>query len=111
MGMTVPEPEPTPDPSRQSPSDQEPSSPTPIDLPEMAAPAVNIPELDKKASMISVNSEKWEMLSESGASLISPMKGVQAKDGSVRSWKSAGNGEALSDFGREYTFFITADSK
>lgn len=58
-------------------------------------------KLDKKASMMSFASENWEMLSESGASLISPAKGSEGKEGSMRSWKSAGNGEALCDFGRE----------
>lgn len=41
-------------------------------------------------------SENWEVLSESGASLVSPPKG---KSGSISSWKSAGNGECLNEFG------------
>ena len=53
--------------------------------------------LDKKVSMISVNSERWEVLSDSGASLISPVR--RTNEGSVRSWKSAGNGETMSEFG------------
>jgi hypothetical protein len=55
--------------------------------------------LDKKASMMSVTSENWDKMSASGASFIEPMTGADA--GSTRSWKSAGNGEALSDFARK----------
>ena len=46
-------------------------------------------------------SEQWEVLSESGASLISPKQpqGEMVKSDSMRSWKSAENGGALGDFG------------
>jgi hypothetical protein len=45
-------------------------------------------------------SDTWAVLSEGGASLILPAKpsGITKSD-SVRSWKSAGNGETLSEFG------------
>ena len=49
---------------------------------------------------VSAASDAWEVLSESGASLISPERRVVDED-SLRSWKSAGNGTALSDFGGE----------
>ena len=44
-------------------------------------------------------SDAWEVLSESGASLISPAKDNNVD--SIRSWKSAGNGESISEFGGE----------
>jgi hypothetical protein len=50
----------------------------------------------------STGSEAWEMLSDSGASLLSPGKGKgkgEEKSDSMRSWKSAGNGQKLDDFG------------
>jgi hypothetical protein len=52
----------------------------------------------------STGSEAWEMLSDSGASMLSPVnskgkgKGEEKSD-SMRSWKSAGNGQKLDDFG------------
>jgi hypothetical protein len=52
----------------------------------------------------STGSEAWEMLSDSGASLISPAKEVSTgmeKSDSMRSWKSARNGQKLDEFGGE----------
>jgi hypothetical protein len=47
-------------------------------------------------------SGSWEMLSDSGASLISPAKppgGMGERSDSQRSWKSARNGQKLDEFG------------
>lgn len=42
------------------------------------------------------STEPWEVLSDSGASLISP---TREKSDSMRSWKSARNGQKLDEFG------------
>jgi hypothetical protein len=47
----------------------------------------------------STASETWEMLSDSGASLLSPQN--DGKSDSMRSWKSARNGQKLDEFGGE----------
>ncbi|ORX39072.1 hypothetical protein BD324DRAFT_679573 [Kockovaella imperatae] len=44
-------------------------------------------------------SDGWEVLSESNASIVSPDREMSSKHTSVSSWKSAGNGESLSEFG------------
>ena len=46
-------------------------------------------------------SDTWEVLSESNASIISADKRDNGTSGSMSSWKSAGNGERLSEFGGE----------
>jgi len=42
------------------------------------------------------STDPWEVLSDSGASLVSP---TRDKSDSMRSWKSAGNGQKLDEFG------------
>jgi len=42
------------------------------------------------------STEPWEVLSDSGASLVSPSR---EKSDSMRSWKSARNGQKLDEFG------------
>lgn len=57
-------------------------------------------QLNHKASIISTVSASWSILSESDASIMeSAEEQAGAGGGSVRGWKSAGNGEALLDFG------------
>jgi len=51
----------------------------------------------RRAAKTSTGSEAWEMLSDSGASLMSPCK--DGKSDSMRSWKSARNGQKLDEFG------------
>nr|XP_019005677.1 uncharacterized protein I203_00991 [Kwoniella mangroviensis CBS 8507]OCF69138.1 hypothetical protein I203_00991 [Kwoniella mangroviensis CBS 8507] len=56
-------------------------------------------------------SDAWEMLSESGASLISPKKqGGMIKSSSCSSWKSATNGEAMSEFGGHHNEKVSSTS-
>jgi hypothetical protein len=45
---------------------------------------------------VKTSTEPWEVLSDSGASLISP---TREKSDSMRSWKSARNGQKLDEFG------------
>ncbi|KAK6904358.1 hypothetical protein I203_105170 [Kwoniella mangroviensis CBS 8507] len=70
--------------------------------------------LNRKDSMMSVQSrasDAWEMLSESGASLISPKKqGGMIKSSSCSSWKSATNGEAMSEFGGHHNEKVSSTS-
>ncbi|EIW67024.1 hypothetical protein TREMEDRAFT_57638, partial [Tremella mesenterica DSM 1558] len=70
------------------------ASPTPGEWVE------NLPSEMNKQTREKRTSDQWEVLSESGASLISPQKGIPKSD-SVRSWKSAGNGESMNEFGME----------
>ena len=81
-------------------------SPTPTKNRSFTLPDSLGPQLNNKASIISTVSASWSILSESDASimeLVSGEHGVAAQregeGGSVRGWKSAGNGEALTDFG------------
>lgn len=60
-------------------------------------------QLNHKASIISTVSASWSILSESDASIMENVAdggdtGASGM-GSLRGWKSAGNGEALLDFG------------
>jgi hypothetical protein len=48
--------------------------------------------------MTKTSTEPWEVLSDSGASLISPSRNREKSD-SMRSWKSARNGQKLDEFG------------
>lgn len=57
-------------------------------------------------------SDVWEVLSNSGASLLSPDKRpALANSGSVSSWKSARNGECLGDFGGECSSSLNIKSR
>lgn len=48
-------------------------------------------------------SDTWEVLSESGASLVIPEERLTlSKSGSVSSWKSSGNGQLLGDLGGKH---------
>jgi hypothetical protein len=103
--MTVPLPAPTPGPLSDFAINQpfeaaSPSSPqSPLLNPSLTLPpttSTNDMDVEKRLSRMS---ENWEVLSESGASLISPAKSGMTKSSSVRSWKSANNGESLSEFG------------
>lgn len=97
LKLYLPEPAPTPAPTSAAIMDEPPPSPTPIpaSLREMPI-APNYAGSRQKLSASSRASENWEVLSESGASLVSPPKG---KSGSISSWKSACNGECLNEFG------------
>nr|XP_019047987.1 hypothetical protein I302_04608 [Kwoniella bestiolae CBS 10118]OCF26917.1 hypothetical protein I302_04608 [Kwoniella bestiolae CBS 10118] len=70
--------------------------------------------LKHKDSMMSVQSrasDAWEMLSESGASLISPKKqSGMTKSSSCSSWKSANNGEAIGEFGGHHNEKVSSTS-
>ena len=124
----IPEPEPTPMPSRTftltQPDESTPTasrkllhasqnsdatpegSPTPTKIHSFTRPDSLGPQLNNKASIISTVSASWSILSESDASIMEPSNGEhggavhrEREGGSVRGWKSAGNGEALTDFG------------
>jgi hypothetical protein len=69
---------------------------TPLGLPR---PSANICQPDTRAGKMSTGSEAWEMLSDSGASLMSPSREGEGKSDSMRSWKSARNGQKLDEFG------------
>lgn len=108
LKLYLPEPVSTPAPSTLSsvstpyPTSDQPSptrySPLPDLNPQCPQTEGRIKHKASVDSRRSRYSDAWEVLSDSGASLISPVKEV-AKDGSVSSWKSARNGESLSEFG------------
>jgi hypothetical protein len=97
--MTLPYPQPTPGHGILSDfAINIPSSPT-LTIAGLPQPPheSNNGERGKKESF---RSEAWEMLSDSGASFISPSRAKEATEtGSINLWKSAGNGEVLSEFG------------
>jgi hypothetical protein len=54
------------------------------------------PTVTNRPEGVKTSTEPWEVLSDSGASLISP---TRQKSDSIRSWKSARNGQKLDEFG------------
>ena len=54
------------------------------------------PTITNQPGEAKTSTEPWEVLSDSGASLISPSR---EKSDSMRSWKSARNGQKLDEFG------------
>lgn len=72
---------------------------------ETPTPSVTVPMLQghSRRGMTNTGSGSWEILSDSGASLISPPKqnGETGERSSQRSWKSARNGSKLDEFGGE----------
>ncbi|KAK8843365.1 hypothetical protein IAR55_007022 [Kwoniella newhampshirensis] len=111
LDFYIPEPASTPGPSVLfSPTLSEPDSPLPqhpILKSQTRAPTPLHHRLSQ-ASIVSRPSEAWEVLSDSGASMISPKKTTQYERGiinsaSVSSWKSANNGEALAEFGGSHS--------
>jgi hypothetical protein len=54
------------------------------------------PTITNQFEGVKTSTEPWEVLSDSGASLISP---TREKSDSMRSWKSARNGQKLDEFG------------
>ena len=71
---------------------------TPIHQPRPIAQICQ-PGHQPRRAKFSTSSETWEMLSDSGASLLSPHKENEGKSDSMRSWKSARNGQKLDEFG------------
>ncbi|WVR09113.1 hypothetical protein IAU60_006175 [Kwoniella sp. DSM 27419] len=118
LDFYIPSPAPTPAVSRTL-RHADPSIEPPSPLPRTPTADLAPIPLNHKISQLSMlsqrcGSESWEVLSESDASLISPKK-AQAKSGmtkseSVRSWKSANNGEALNDFGSNNTEKVSSSS-
>ncbi|WVF65621.1 hypothetical protein IAT40_000351 [Kwoniella sp. CBS 6097] len=102
------------------PPSSEPPTPVPsMSTRRMTAVGLAPTPLKHKESMMSVasrRSDAWEVLSDSGASMISPQKEGESaesgmkKSGSVSSWKSANNGEALSEFGGHHNEKISSSS-
>ncbi|WWC64108.1 uncharacterized protein I303_106715 [Kwoniella dejecticola CBS 10117] len=119
LDFYIPSPAPTPGPNMLS---QTPSSepPTPTASRVFCPPSDSFPHallpaaLNHKESMMSVQSrasDAWEMLSESGASLISPKKkSGMTKSSSCSSWKSANNGEAMGEFGGHHNEKVSSTS-
>lgn len=70
--------------------------PLPAEDAEAASESLPLRTLRHKASTLT-GPETWEVLSESGASLVSPRQAH--KTDSIRSWESARNGESMSEFG------------
>ncbi|WWD21121.1 hypothetical protein CI109_105602 [Kwoniella shandongensis] len=109
LDFYIPEPAPTPGPSVFSSPNytSEPISPMPTRLTSISQTLAPTPLNHKfsQASIVSRRSEAWEVLSDSGASMISPRKEEDepergmSKSASVSSWKSANNGEAMLEFG------------
>ncbi|WRT68977.1 uncharacterized protein IL334_005959 [Kwoniella shivajii] len=120
LDFYIPSPAPTPGPNMFSdPPVSEP--PTPFAShsfhPHSTFPSSLAPTpLKHKESMMSVQSrasDAWEMLSESGASLVSPKKIEKqgmAKSSSVSSWKSANNGEPIDEFGGHHNEQVSSTS-
>ncbi|WWC97908.1 hypothetical protein V866_004796 [Kwoniella sp. B9012] len=117
LDFYIPSPAPTPGPNILSgPPSSEPPTPLashtfqPFNNFNARAPT----PLNHKDSMMSVQSrasDAWEMLSDSGASLISPKKqGGMTKSTSCSSWKSANNGEAMSEFGGHHNEKVSSTS-
>ncbi|WWC91287.1 uncharacterized protein L201_006230 [Kwoniella dendrophila CBS 6074] len=107
LDFYIPSPAPTPGPNMLS--QETPSSDPPTPLASHTAHPLNATSLnslapiplkykDSMASMQSRTSEAWEVLSESGASLVSPKKPSYGLTKTC-SWKSANNGEAMAEFG------------
>lgn len=94
--ITLPLPAPTPAPGR-FPNDGTIMSESPSPTQHKCSPLEDVSDERRLSAM----SDKWEVLSASGASLLSPAKSQRGmtKSSSVSSWKSAANGEPLSDFG------------
>ncbi|WVO15314.1 hypothetical protein L204_102970 [Cryptococcus depauperatus] len=98
-------PEPAPTPARPldalSPQSSEPSSPVckkPMTQAVVSVPSLSVPTLNHKESMISIMTrQSWDVLSESGASFISPQEDEDMEDkfATRASWKSSNNGESM----------------
>ncbi|WVQ93273.1 hypothetical protein IAU59_000339 [Kwoniella sp. CBS 9459] len=118
LDFYIPSPAPTPGPNTYTaPPSSEPPTPVPsMSTRRMTAAGLAPTPLKHKESMMSVasrRSDAWEVLSDSGASMVSPQKEVESgmkKSGSVSSWKSANNGEALSEFGGHHNEKISSSS-
>ncbi|WVW79269.1 hypothetical protein I302_101236 [Kwoniella bestiolae CBS 10118] len=116
LDFYIPSPAPTPGPNMfPEPSSSEP--PTPLASHTITFNNMNAlapTPLKHKDSMMSVQSrasDAWEMLSESGASLISPKKqSGMTKSSSCSSWKSANNGEAIGEFGGHHNEKVSSTS-
>ncbi|OCF35506.1 hypothetical protein I316_02558 [Kwoniella heveanensis BCC8398] len=120
LDFYIPSPAPTPAPNTYT---APPTSVPPTPVPSMSTRRMTVAgqaptPLKHKESMMSVasrQSDAWEVLSDSGASLISPRKQQEVesgmkKSGSVSSWKSANNGEALNEFGEHHKEKISSSS-
>ncbi|OCF41957.1 hypothetical protein I317_04259 [Kwoniella heveanensis CBS 569] len=120
LDFYIPSPAPTPAPNTYT---APPTSVPPTPVPSMSTRRMTVAglaptPLKHKESMMSVasrQSDAWEVLSDSSASLISPRKQQEAesgmkKSGSVSSWKSANNGEALNEFGEHHKEKISSSS-
>lgn len=92
--MYLPYPAQTPAPGDASSTCSEVSSPS---LPQ-PVPATH--DANTRQTKTSSTSGNWEMLSDSGASFVSPSKAAkQDTMDIIRSWKSSRNGEKMDDFG------------
>lgn len=103
LSLYLPEPASTPARALEDLALSDPASPTRYSpLPNLVNVMPETEGISRKRGSVLLKakreSESWEVLSTSGASLISPMKD-QPHGGSVSSWKSAGNGERLDEFG------------
>ncbi|KAK4685285.1 hypothetical protein P7C73_g4870, partial [Tremellales sp. Uapishka_1] len=95
-----------PGPSSAATSDVEPPSPisssSASTLSNLPQPPSGSPAVRRRSGNNSYSrpSDAWEVLSEADASLVAPAQSTNIpKSSSVNSWKSAGNGESLNEFG------------